>query len=411
MKDMDRILIGAAVLLVLAAVVLVALPQPDVGGPEDPAVARELFKKTVGLAKGQQDYYYSYAEVSDGFRSEYALLKRGNESMIEVDTMLASKQAYFLENDTVLCIHYMGLDRCSSVQNETDLKNYLDSLRLLFFDDERMEQTESDMLYFETNGLLFFSTETVEKSVGGHACTEFSYSFDFTNISLYDASRFGIGTSTPKQFRWVMCADNATGEVYEKHVTYSQNGVDHENEFTLLSSEWGTARAISAPENLSEGAVELLMEEKLRQNTLSGCYQKSGDERDRCVALLALDLRNRDMCGLAGGRKDRCLVSLVPFLREAGICTEISDQSFRDDCYIEMGGATGDESYCGMISEQEKKDYCANVSSGGGSAKPQVPQPAIEEVAHTNESIEDKDVQDFLSGIYAGKQNDTNVTE
>lgn len=412
MKDTEKILIGIVFILVIAALVLTFTPGA-VPGPEpepDTSAARELFTKVAMVGYGQDNYYYSYQETFNDFTTTYGLLmKPGNESMISIETMLSTKQIYFLENDTILCMQYLGQEACTSVHNDTDVDSYLKMLKHQFFDDRQIEQTVTDMEYFELYGYITFSPETSVKIVDGKECIEFQYMFDFTNITIYEAARFGIGATTPKQFHYTACVDNVTGDVYEKHVEYRQGGVDYTSDFRLLGSEWGTSREVDAPQNLTGDAVQLLKDEKQHQNTLSACYAEEGDERDRCVALLALNLRDREMCELAGGRRDRCLVSLVPFVKDDTICPTIVDMSFRDDCYIEMAGVTGDSSFCGEMANASKMDFCLNVSA---SAKPVEPWDPEIPGNDTNMTGDGSDVDDFLREIYESTlENDTNVTE
>ncbi len=414
METMDKILIGASFVLVLAAVFLTLNAQPpEVPEPEpDVSATRELFLKAVSIGKGQDNYYYAYTEAFNDFDSTYRLLRKYDESMLEIETVFSTKQIYFLENDTILCVDYMGYSECSSVRDETELESYLDGLEGLFFDDWMIDQTVADTEYFELYGFIRFSPEIETMKLNGRECLGITYNFDFTNMSVYEASKFGIGPATPRQFLYEMCVVNETGEIIRKHITYSQAGVLHENTFNLIESEWDTSRTFEPPENLTDGALDLLVEENSKQNILSECYAEEGDERDRCISMFALNLKSRDLCELAGGRRDRCLVSIVPFVRDESICMDIMDMSYKDDCYIEMGGATGNDSYCAHIANQSKADFCMNISAEGG-----VPLDAPEPV-DDDEFVHDySDIDAFVLDLYMNStnstrdENDTNVTE
>jgi len=409
-KETEKVLIGIVFILVIVAVALTFLPKSKEVVPEEANMAKELFIKLAGTGYEQDDYYYSYTETFDDFPTTYTMLQKGDEKSISIDNMISSKQIYFLENETILCIQYVGIDACSSVKNNTDMESYLSSIEALFFDDSRIESTISDMEYFEQYGYILFSPQTIEKTVNGHSCTEFSYQFDFTNLTIYEAARFGIGSNTPKTFLWTACVDNESGNVYEKHVEYNYSGRLYQTDVTLNSAEWNTVRNVEPPMELFGDAVSLLIEEKTSQNTLVGCFEEKGEEKDRCIAMVALSLKNRDVCELAGERRDRCLVSIVPLTKDATICPAITDASFKDDCYIEMGGATGDESYCTPIVDAEKKEFCMNVSA-------QYEEPSVPEIPEvpgndTNTTGNDSDVADFVWDLYReGLENDTNVTE
>lgn len=416
MKNTEKILLGIVFVLVITAVALTFMPKGATVPKELPGTgaARQLFINLAMVGYGQDDYYYSYTEKFNDFATTYGILKKGDEGMISIETVFSTKQVYFIENDTILCVQYSGEEACSSVHNETSMENYLESLRLQFFDEGRAEQTITDMEYFELYGYIIFSPETIEKTVDGKRCTEFSYDFDFTNITIYEAARFGIGATTPKNFHYVACLDNTTEDVYQKHVEYQRSGIYYTSDFSLISSEWGTSRTVEPPKELSGDAVELLLDEKTAQNAFAKCYEKEGNDRDKCIAVLALTSENKDLCDLAGERRDRCLVSIVPLTKDQSICPGITDMSFREDCYVEMGGATGDNSYCGQIANLTKRDFCLNITAAVV-PEPEVPEPEVPELGTPdggNSTVEDADVDAFLWEIYTGTlENDTNVTE
>jgi putative hemolysin len=242
------------------------------------------------------------------------------------------------------------------------LHDYLLYLQAKFFDDSLMESNLEQMDYFTEKGYVKFSPELTEKTVNGHRCTEVSYVTDLTNITAGESIRFGISLTSPKVFSWNMCIDNKTGIAYTKHFNYSYVGRQHSWDFELIDYEWYTTRQVIPPENITEGAYDVLLEESEWKNQLQGCYSGEEDEKDRCVALLALQLKMKSLCDLAGERRDRCLVSVVPLTLDESICSEITDAGYRDDCYIEMAGGTKNSSYCSYITNSSKIELCMNVS-------------------------------------------------
>lgn len=410
MKTTDKILIGiAAILVVIALAIVLTKPEVPPSDGENNSLARELFIKAVDIGKGQDRYFYSYIEKENDFTSTYSLLKTQDGRMVGVEGILSKKQIYFLEEDTILCIEYNKWDNvCSSVENESALDNYLDSIDLLFFNDQRMEGTKTNMEYFERYGYIVFLPETAEKEIDGNTCTEIRYRFDFNNMSVYEASRFGIGAYTPKEFEWTMCVGRENGEIYSKSVEYTQNGVTYRNEFKLVKSEWGTERTLVVPGNLSTGAVDLLIEEKTQQTNLLNCYNENDEqEKNKCIAVIALNLKNRDICELSGSRRDRCLVSIVPLTKNETICADMVDEEFKNDCYIEMTGATGDRGYCARITNETKKEFCLNLEILDTSGQSDLPADEDGTVP------EDQDVDDFIREIYETEvlhKNQTNET-
>jgi hypothetical protein len=161
-----------------------------------------------------------------------------------------------------------------------------------------------------------------------------------------------------------MCLDNGTGYLYERSFNYTNNGIETLSTFRLDSLQAGGSPKVSPPLDLSGDAVSLLLQEREEQIKLATCVTtKSGDERDRCVAGEALSTRRADLCQMAGGRKDRCLVSLVPLLKDTTLCGMVSDASFKDDCYIELAGAYKDTAYCQSVKNSSKMALCQEAAT------------------------------------------------
>jgi hypothetical protein len=413
MKDFEKVLIGLIFILVMAAVILMILPKnveedrPDVVAP-----ARELFIKGSLNGLGQKDYYYHYAESSDGYITEYELHRRSNKSMVSITSPTSRREVYFLENDTILCVDFMDERECSSVKNEGGLENYLASVKGMLLKDSRMRQTVDDMEYFERYGYIEFSPNITLQNYDGQDCHKISYKFDFRNMSVYEAARFNIGPNTPERFNYTMCVVNSTGDVLHKEANYESGGKVHNNQFDLIEADWNTDMELNVP-NESDGDALWLLAESNRHD-ISSCYaEETPEDKNRCIAIVALTLKDKSLCYLAGERKDRCLVSIVPLTGDGEICQDITDPLFKDDCYIEMAGVTGDESYCDLVSDSEKKEFCQNVSA---SYVPHANESGIgeEEPSQNQTNSSDEDIEQFVKELrdkLQNKTNSSNVTE
>ncbi len=364
MEYSEKILLLVTGLLVVLAVYL-TLTAPVATAPENVSTrdAEALIMKGLLFGTGQSDYAYSYADVSDGYRVEYALAKSGNGSTIEVRNPLSVKKAYFLANDTLLCMDYATASGCASVQGVSDLSNYLNSLRAKFFSDAIIERNRDDLAYLVYHGYARLDPLLADRTVEGQPCMEVSYVLDFSNMSVTEAARFGVGTNTPHVFAWSMCVDNATGYIRERSFNYTAGGMIHSYSSTMLSYTPGAVALPAPPDNLSADIIAMLMDEKQWQIQLANCYTaKQGDDLDKCIASIAADARRKDLCDYAGGRRDRCLVSLVPVTRDTGICALVATPSYRDDCYIELAGAYKNSSWCANVQNASKIGFCMNVS-------------------------------------------------
>lgn len=411
MEYQEKILLLVAVLLVALAIYLIGIaPVAAPAANASTADAEALLLKGLSFGTGQADYVYAYREVSDGYRTNYVLTKNGNDSLVMVQNPLSTKEIYFLSNDTILCTNYGGNESCASVQNEKGLANYLESLRVKFFDDAIIQNNKDDLSYLIYHGYALLNPTLAGGSVNDHPCTEIAYVLDFGNMSVTEAARFGVSAMTPTVFNWSMCVDNSTGYIWEKSFNYTYGGMLHTFIVDMVSYN-SVPPAITAPENLSGDAITPLLNEKDQQLKMANCYTtKQGDALDECLATFALSNKRKDLCEFAGGRRDRCLVSIVPVTKDVSICPNIVSQSYKDDCYIELAGAYKNSSWCGYVQNASKTEFCMNVSAPAAPGQPALPQQ--NGTASQNGSMAQNssgvDINNFLN--YIDRVNSTNAT-
>ncbi len=363
MNIQEKTLLGIGIAIVLVAVYITFVqPQP---APADTTYAEELLRKSVEVGKGQDEYLYYYRETSDGYIKDYKLLLKGGEKMIEIESPISVRTVYFLENDTILCVKFMNADVCSSVKdkNESMLVNYLSSLEGKFFNDIIIESESRKITAFLEKGYLTLSPETPEKTVSGKTCNEVNYAIDYTNMTVSEASNYGVSPYGPRRFEFAICVNNKTGLAHSKYFNYTYQGIFHEWEFQLLDADWSPSEEIAPPENLTEGAYDIILEEAGWQNELRSCFDRTEESRDKCVHDLAITLKMKGVCELAGERRDWCLVSVVALSPDETICPEITNAAYRDDCYVEIAVATKNQDYCSMVADAAKKEDCINAST------------------------------------------------
>jgi hypothetical protein len=415
MEYQEKILLLVAVLLVALAIYLIKIaPVATPAANVSTVAAEDLLLKGLSFGIGQANYVYAYREVSDGYRTNYVLTKNGNDSLVVVQNPLSTKEIYFLSNDTILCTNYGGGEACASVQSEKGLANYLESLRVKFFDDATIQANKDDLSYLIYHGYARLDPALGSGSVNSHPCTEITYVLDFGNMSVTEAARFGVSATTPKAFNWSVCVDNATGHLWEKSFNYTYADMLHTFTVDMVSYN-SVPPTITAPENLSGDAITQLLAEKDQQVQMANCYTtKQGDALDECLATFALGNKRKDLCEFAGGRRDRCLVSLVPVTKDVSICPTIVSQSYKDDCYIELAGAYKNSSWCGNVQNVSKTGFCMNVSVPAAPEPPVVPQQngsAANATAGQNGSMAQNssvDINKFLN--FVDQANSTNVT-
>ena len=400
MEYRQKILLLTAGILAVFAIywavaTLLAAPHTETQqNATDTSAAQALLIKAMGFGADAKDYTYAFTELTDDYPVAYAITAKGNETLIAVENPVSTKKAYFLANDSILCISYPkgSADVCSSVQGMNDTDLYMRSLKANALSNAMANINTGNMKYLLGKGYVRLDPAITDGTVVRTQCKWISYVVDMSGISLDEAARFGISTTSPKVFTWKMCIDNATGYIYEKTFNYSFKGMQHVYDYRLESYQPNGAQPITAPENVAEGAVKILYNERGQQSALARCYiDNRGDERDGCIADMALSGRNRAFCDLAGARRDQCFVSLAPVTKDTTLCPAITSISYKDDCYIELGGALKNNSWCGNIQNQSKVDFCMNVSK---------PKSA-------NESGPSIDINKFID--YVDKKNDTDA--
>lgn len=410
----SKFLLGILGILLIVAVYFVLAPVEE-QAPETNQT-RSLFLKAVSLGKGQTNYHYSYSEDTSGYNVTYSLLKKDDGKRVGVCNPFSHKTVYWTENDTFICTDFKSDDDiCSSIKDVSSSDPYLLSLESNFFHDEYIEKTISDVEFMESRGYLEYSPEIIEKTVNDRQCMEIEYYFDFTNLSVSDGVRLGLGATTPKKLDWRICVDNETGEVYEKYLNYTHNAREYYVHFVLTESDWDTGMELEVPENLTEGkdAYYAFYEEKEAEGNLLNCFSKEGEEKESCIASEALASGTIDVCELAGERRDRCFVSFIPIRRDESICQRIISGFFKDDCYTELAGWEKNSTYCDFVLNETKKEFCLSIAVPEEGEEDEeeefFPEQNETESNQTMSGNQTGDVEDFIEGLTDGSSG--NLTE
>ncbi len=366
MESQQKMLLAVIIVLVAFAlfIVLTTAPAAPVAPakPADTTAAESILHKAMLFGKGQGTYSYSFSDISNGYNTTYTLVSQGGEREAIVQNPISTKEIYYLKNGTILCITYGDEQGCSMISGNADAENYLNSISADFFNDTIINTNDADATYLLDRGYIMLDPAVSKETFNGHACDAVDYIENMTNVTVEDAARFGIGATTPKIFRWSMCVDNQTGYLYDRSFNYTYNGINYTSEFQLISLV-PNAPAIIPPQNLSGDAVAVLTNERTEQAYLAACItEKSGDERDKCIETEAREQDRLDICMIAGARKDECLVSLMPLLKDISICGMVTDPSYKDDCYIELAGAEKNDTYCSYITNSTNVQLCEQAA-------------------------------------------------
>jgi len=361
--------------LFLALLALSPMMSPGKAQPPDYAMqAQEIYLRGVSYGENASAYTYAYTEYSNGFPENYILESDGTLASVDVRSALSDKKAYFLGNDTILCVEFSNSTACSSVKNESAAQSYLAAQRSRLFDGAVISTQRLNDIYMINKSMITFSPALSTRVLAdGKNCTEIDYMIDYRNATLGDLNRFGIGAGAPQLFSVTSCI-GVNGERLDYSYNTTVLGKPFSYRSVLINADFNARPVISAP-NLSGDAMELAFSESAYRGSIGNCYQKQNESaKDECVAMFALKLQSTGVCSLAGSRQDRCLVSLMPYLRDPAVCLMIATPEYRDDCYIELGGAFKNSTWCGKVVDLTKKSYCVQVSSPIPPGSPAQPQ-------------------------------------
>lgn len=356
MEPKTQVIILFGILILIVGFVLMSgnKTTPNIEKPKDEK-AKELILKGMLFGANLTDYSYEFSDSFDGYTTYYSMNKSGDNGSVWIKNFLSEKRVYLLQNDTIICIKYGNKNEtCSSVKDNKDLANYINSIRANFFSDRIVEKNRADMEYLIENGFVKINPNIITRSFSdSRICNEASYQIDYTNISVIDAGRFGIGPDSPKVFNLTICTNE--NKVVKKTLSYVFGEKAYNSVFEVFSLVPGSSE-IQAPET-TEGAVEILKEEKEQQLVIGRCYSATKEaDKEKCISDLALNLRRSDMCALAGDRADRCYLSFIPITGDEKICSAIS--VLKDDCTIELAGYYKNSTYCSNIINNSKTDLC-----------------------------------------------------
>jgi len=362
MELIEKILLAVIVILAAAAMVLSLSPGSQITASSI-AESEILFFTMQSFGENFTNYLYIYNESSDNYPITYKIYRYKNDGLIEAKSPLSTKKIYYLQNDTIMCIKFLGNENCASVKAESTLKNYILSMRNRFFDNNAI--TESKRISEEAikKNYLFISPNITKTVYNGKACTIGSYIYDYSNLSLSDMSYFGMSSGMPLYFEGSFCVYPNSGIVHWSYFNYTYNGMFREWSRSLVTLDAAYTVPITTPSLSNTSILSELTNEQDYYGDLANCYLKSNkEESDKCIAYVALELRSVALCDYAGSRKDRCLLSLMPLLLDVSVCSKVQELQYRDDCYIELAGGYKNSSYCNQLLNSSKVDFCMNVS-------------------------------------------------
>ncbi len=334
----------------------------------------ELFFGAVEKPLGAGDYTYSYEETQNsGYRAEITISKKGDLSYVYKKDPVSERYGYFDANGTIVCIKYKEEEMCTRVENNTAMfAPYALSLKSLLYDDDSIRAMSEHYRKLAQYGGLTFSEEAEEKTVNGHECVEIEYTVDYSVLTVAQLNEIGMSADDPallraREYRFTMCIDPETNEMYEKKVEFANLGVEDWMQSETKSWNWGAGMDVERPTELVEenelyGFYQRVM--KVAEDYLT-CLEDS--DKGRCMAELAVSWENIEFCDEAGEYTDFCLINSGLAEGKPEVCMRVSAE-MRDTCYIEFANSLKDKSYCDFIVNASMKEQCLalNFTGTGG---------------------------------------------
>jgi hypothetical protein len=322
----------------------------------------ELLIKALQYGKNASAYSIEFKENTDGYTTDYQVQRSQNSSLdqVTIRNILSEKRAYFFNSTTVICVNYKEQKACDNVTGNQELKQYENFIRSKLPSREQIERNVADAQFlFDAGYMKITKAQTKEN------CREIEYVLDFSNATIDEGARFGIGSSSPKKFEYKICIDENTNQTRSREFNYTlpQDQSFHYFKYSLQNSTMAEPQ-IQTPQEIGNGGetLRLLYEEKTVQGEITKCLiKKTTQEKESCLNKKAIDMRMPLLCELAIEKRDQCLLSTIPVLALESSCQAIANVSIKEDCYIEMSGATRDQSYCQRINSSEKKTQCMQI--------------------------------------------------
>lgn len=370
LKNILLPVLGIAFFLLAAyAVYQYVLPSLGKQG-EEGEVMEKIYLKSLEVGTGAGNYFYQYQEDLAGYKMRSTLVQSGGRQMAVLETPLAMKKFYYMENDTIMCITFEGREACASLYNQTDITKYAKWLKQQFFAPSQIDAQKQMAETLISKKAITFHKET-EIEINGKACKDITFTIDYSNLTLDDLILFGITSSSPNRIEGEICYDETANEIYRKSYTYQYRGKEATTEFALIRTDWNYTGRIEAGSNLTRAAIDIYLDASGKENQLLSCLASATpEEKDRCVFSMALGNGYSTLCEYAGTKAGICTLNFAAARKDPSMCVQIADSATKDDCYFEVAGAKHDATVCSSIADQTKVAACVQAANSNETRVP-----------------------------------------
>jgi eight-cysteine-cluster-containing protein len=343
---------------------------PHEGG-EEGANVQELFFRAVERPIGAGDYIYSYNEVhSNGYHADVTTSRSGDVSYSMRRDPVSGRAGYFTGNATLVCIEYLGEEKCADVNSTSPFAGYALSLQQLLYEEEGAMAMRDHYGKLVEYGGMEFSPEVAEKEVGGHPCTEINYTIDYSQLTVAQLNEIGLTANDPlllraSEYEFTACI-SPEGDMLYRRLHWVDLGQEAWMESTTSEAVWGRGLEIQVPATLvATGELHSFYQ---RISPLASEYLTclAGNNTERCIAEAAVSWHNPGLCADTGTQKDFCYINAGLEAGDPSVCGYVS-AGMVDSCYLEFANRLQDASYCERITDAPLKQMCddLNISVAG----------------------------------------------
>ncbi|MEM4272621.1 MAG: eight-cysteine-cluster domain-containing protein, partial [Candidatus Bilamarchaeaceae archaeon] len=322
------------------------------------------------------EYEYSFDEVSStGYNNSVFMSSKPGSSYVRREDAVFARELFLSPGSQILCFGNVNRDVCSEIPINSSFNPYAHTLASLLFTTESIQANYQMNKKFVEFGALSMKPETQEKEYLGRKCTEIYYTLDYTKMTVEQIISLGIDPASAevlssKEYNFSVCIDPETKELIYKRMDYSSQGELFYSEYFITMARWGASSMPPAPSILSDehNLKAFFNTAKMSQQRFAECL--TSNESDSCLRAEAISTANEKICAYIKDAdvQDSCYVNIGLAKKDISFCSRISPQ-FLDDCYLEFAWRFMNASYCDMMASAEKKDECYSVL-GEEAAKP-----------------------------------------
>ncbi|MDE1798358.1 MAG: hypothetical protein KGH63_03055 [Candidatus Micrarchaeota archaeon] len=321
-------------------------------------------------------YNLSFARPIDGIDANISLMQNGTDRVAVLQTAFNTREYYWIGNQTVSCEQSGSQPRmCAEVSGQQQLTTYGTQLNNSFPSATDAALQKANQVQLIELGALHFRAPPQDRTVAGRACTDITYTLDFTHLTAAQLAQLGMTSSDPvvtvfRNFQVEKCLDNQLGVALTSDLQYDYvdpttgQSVPLEDKLTYQSFQSPLNASLSAPApnanssdlyNFVAGVNQMLA-------GIGNCQNAPNETaHDQCIRTGAVGNGRVDLCRLINDSslQGQCVGIVALTTDNPDLCKLAGSQT--GDCYGNIAVSKGDISYCKMITDAAIQQKCMDA--------------------------------------------------